>query len=348
MAIRRIQDTTQLTLLDDLDFVPIIDKSDLSGSTAGTGKHTTLGTINNWVMSKDQTVSGTWSFNNPITTTSSITTDYQLTNRLYVDSLSPWRVGNDSASVTLDEPGFGNIVNSVATVAIGGNNVVGTMSGGIYDAYGSLVLGAENILTGGYYNLISGYSHESHGTGHLVTGAYHLIDQGDYHFVSGYNNIISASSSGTNAFLSGSYLKMNGQGNFMSGSVLNVSVPLVPTKYIESNGSFNFVLMTIEESSTNGIVDGNHNFVNGYNHGITNPDASHNFLAGGKDHTIVGTYSYSAVVGGQNIPVESSETVYVPRLEIAYDDSEIIMRSPDGTRHSLKVSNGGTFSVSVA
>lgn len=348
MAIIKIQDTTQLTLLDDLDFIPIIDESDLSGSTAGTGKHTELGTINTWIMDKNQIVTGTWSFNNPISMSSSISSDYQLTNKLYVDAVSPWRVGNDLASATLDEPGYGNSVNSVAAVGIGGNNLVGTMSGGIYDAYGSLVIGAENVLTGGYYNLISGYDHEVHGTGHIVTGAYHLINSGDYHFLSGYRNVVGTMSSGTNAFLSGSYLNMNGQGNFMMGNVINVAVPGSPTKLLEAKGNFNFVMMTINESSTNGVIDGSYNFVTGHNHGIINSGSSYNAIVGGKDNTISSTYSYSGVIGGQNISVESSETIYVPKLEVAYDDSEIIMRSPDGTRYSLQVSNGGTFSVSIA
>ena len=53
-------------------------------------------------------------------------------------------------------------------------------------------------------------------------------------------------------------------------------------------------------------------------------------------------------MGGQNITGSTSDTVYMPKVELAETGEGIIMKSPDGTRYKLTIANGGTVSISLA
>jgi hypothetical protein len=62
--------------------------------------------------------------------------------------------------------------------------------------------------------------------------------------------------------------------------------------------------------------------------------------------TIIG--DLSAVLGGQNITGSTSDTVYMPKVELVETGEGIIMKSPDGTRYKLTIANGGTVTISLA
>jgi hypothetical protein len=54
------------------------------------------------------------------------------------------------------------------------------------------------------------------------------------------------------------------------------------------------------------------------------------------------------VLGGQGITGSTDDTVYMPKVELTEVGEGVIMKSPDGTRYKLTISNGGTISITLA
>jgi hypothetical protein len=77
-------------------------------------------------------------------------------------------------------------------------------------------------------------------------------------------------------------------------------------------------------------------------------DAIAGAVLGGTSNILTNTATNSAIIGGNNITGSTSNTVYVPELEVTSVGFGIILQSSNGTRYRVTVSNGGALTVTAA
>ena len=77
-------------------------------------------------------------------------------------------------------------------------------------------------------------------------------------------------------------------------------------------------------------------------------DALAGAVLGGTSNILTNTATNSAIIGGNNITGSTSNTVYVPELEVTSVGFGIILQSSNGTRYRVTVSNGGALTVTAA
>ena len=225
-------------------------------------------------------------------------------------STSIWTGGAGTYSAVL--AGSGGVASNTNSVSEGRNTTasgyashaegMGTIASGNYshaegmsDSFGPTIASgyashAEGSSTraSGQASHAEGYGTTASGNSSHAGGAYSQVDS-DYGFIHAYNSRI---------YLGSQYSAILGGNN----NIINTS---------ENSGVFvgrNNIITGTSTIQYSVIVGGSYNTID--------DNSDNSVIIGGSNNTITNSANYSVVLGGQNITATTSDTVYVPNMEV--------------------------------
>jgi hypothetical protein len=231
----------------------------------------------------------------------------------------------------------------------------------VQSSYG-VAMGLQNTVTGvtgvtlGFNNVVTGQSATAFGETNSATaqGAFvcNQMNQasgissfaaGTYNKASGYSSMAygyESEASGSFSTARGSYTNAVGANSFASGAGVS------STDRLKASGASSFNHSRNTNANVLGAVASDSAILGGLNQTINN-SAVNSAIIGGSSNVIASTALRSVILGGQNITANVADTVYVPNLEVA-TNGKITMKSPNGTKYYITLSDSGSFDITAA